>query len=205
MKTEIEAKFLDVDVGLIQTKLNGAGAKLAYNEREMKRKVFDFPDSRLEKIGGWVRVRDEGGGTVTLSYKRLIDRSFQGTKEITVEVNNFEETCNLLQAIGMNARAYQETKREKWMLGGVEVTIDTWPWIPTLVELDGPSEEAVKMVADKLGFDWNEAMHGSVETAYQKYYDVTEVEVDGWDTITFIPVPEWLEMKRKLPGPPYSL
>jgi hypothetical protein len=40
-------------------------------------------------------------------------------------------------------------------------------------------------------------MHGSVETAYQKYFDVTEEEVDNWKRIEFINVPDWLEARRK--------
>jgi len=91
----------------------------------------------------------------------------------------------------------QETKREKWLLDGSEITIDTWPWIPTFIEIESPAEENVKDIALKLGLDWNKAMHGSVETAYQKYYNVTEEEVDGWDKIIFCDVPEWLEKKRK--------
>ncbi|MBP6943247.1 MAG: hypothetical protein KBB55_04375, partial [Candidatus Buchananbacteria bacterium] len=95
------------------------------------------------------------------------------------------------------AKAYQETKREKWLLGDVEVTIDTWPWVPTFVELEGPTEEEVKAAAQKLGLDWNQVMHGSVETIYQMHYDFTEAEIDHWDSITFIPEPEWLVAKKK--------
>jgi len=32
--------------------------------------------------------------------------------------------------------SYQETRREKWMLDDAEVTIDTWPWIPTFIEIE---------------------------------------------------------------------
>ena len=41
------------------------------------------------------------------------------------------------------------------------------------------------------------ALHGSVETAYQDLFDVTEDEIDSWEEITFIPVPDWLEIRRK--------
>ena len=196
METELEAKFLDIDPESLRKSLKEIGAKLAHPERLMKRKVFDFPDERLEKEGGWIRVRDEGD-KITLSYKRLVDRTLHGTKEITVEVSDFEKTCNILIAAGLQADAYQETKREKWELEGSEITIDTWPWIPTFVEIEAPTEDKLKEVASKIDLDWSKAMHGSVETAYQKYFDVTEEEVDNWESITFTPVPEWLEVKRR--------
>lgn len=197
MKTEIEAKFLNIDVKDLREKLKKIGAVMKYSERLMKRKVFDYSDGRLKKEGAWIRVRDEGDGQITLSYKKLIDRSLHGTKEITLDVSDFETMCDFLQACGFDSKSYQETKREKWTLGDSEITIDTWPWIPTFVEIESENEEEIRKVTDILGFDWSKALHGSVETAYQDIFDVTEEEIDGWEEITFVPVPDWLEIKRK--------
>lgn len=195
MKTEIEAKFPDVDADVLRSVLKKNGAKLEHLEVLMRRKNFDYSDGRLDKIGGWIRVRDEGD-KVTLSYKQLDDRTLHGTKEVNVVVDDFDKTCQFLESIGMVAKAYQETKREKWNYKDVEVTIDTWPWVPTFVELEGPTEEIVKNVASGLGFDWKNAMHGSVETIYQMHYDFTEEEIDHWELITFISPPDWLLAKK---------
>ena len=195
MEVEIEAKFPEVDVEPLRARLMELGAYQEYPERLMRRKNFDFPDWRLEKVGGWVRVRDEGE-KVTLSYKQLNDRTLHGTKEITFAVDDFDKTCDLLDAIGLHAKAYQETKREKWLYGDVEVTIDTWPWIPTFVEIEGQNETSVRKTADDLGLDWRKAMHGSVENMYQMHYDFTEEEIDGWESITFITPPDWLVAKK---------
>lgn len=196
MEIEIEAKFLDIDAGVLREALKKCNATLVHDECLMRRKNFDHTDGRLEEIGGWIRVRDEGDKT-TLTYKQLVDRTIEGTKEIEVVVDGFDKTCDFLLAIGMDNKSYQETKRERWEFDGVEVTIDTWPWIPTFVELEGGSEEKLKKVAEKLGLDWAKAMHGSVETAYQACYNVSEAEIDSWETITFMPVPDWLEIRRK--------
>lgn len=196
METELEAKFTDINPDEIRRKLKTIGAKLVYPERMMKRKVFDFPDRRLEKAGAWIRVRDEGD-KITLSYKRLIDRTLYGTKEITVEVNDFDAVCNILLTIGLRDKAYQETKREKWDYDGTEITIDTWPWIPTFVEIEADDENKIKSAAEKLNLDWSRVLHGSVEIAYQKYFDVTDEEVYNWEIMNFSPVPDWLEVRRK--------
>lgn len=196
MKTEIEAKFLKIETDKLRVRLKTLGAKLMYPEREMKRKTFDYADERLRKIGAWVRVRDEGEGKITLSYQRLEDRTLHGTKEITVDVSDFEATCNIRLACGFVQKSYQETKREKWLYKKSEITIDTWPWIPAFVEIESETEAEIKSTALELGFDWSLALHGSVENAYQAYYNVTDDEVDSWETITFTPVPEWLDIKR---------
>lgn len=196
METEIEAKFPDIDADALRLVLKEKGADLEYSEVLMRRKTFDYSDRRLNRIGGWIRVRDEGD-KVTLSYKQLNDRTLHGTKEINIVVDDFDKTCSFLESIGMAAKAYQETKREKWNYKNVEVTIDTWPWVPTFVELEGPTEEVVRKVAADLGFDWNSAMHGSVETIYQMHYDFTEAEIDGWESITFTAPPDWLLARKK--------
>lgn len=196
MQTEIEAKFPNINSVVFRKILAKAGAEHIHPEVLMRRRNFDYGDQRLEKIGGWIRVRDEGD-KVTFTYKQLNDRTLHGTKEIEVIVNDFEKTCDLLSTIGLKSKAYQETKREKWKIGEVEITIDTWPWVPTFIELEAPSEESLKETAKLLNLEWKNAMHGSVETIYQMHYDFTEEEIDSWPEITFIPEPDWLLAKQK--------
>ena len=147
-------------------------------------------------LGGWVRVRNEGD-KITLSYKQLNDRTIHGTKEVNVVVGDFDATCNFLKAIGLQQTSIQETKRESWKLGDTEVEIDTWPWIPTFAEIEAKSEDELFRVAGLLGLSRQNALHGSVEVAYQAVYEVSEEEIDGWGEIRFIDTPSWLLEKAK--------
>ncbi|HEY8999669.1 MAG TPA: CYTH domain-containing protein [Candidatus Saccharimonadales bacterium] len=196
MQTEIEAKFLDVNHDTMRAKLTKLGAKCVHQKRLMKRKNYDYANGRLENIGGWVRLRNEGD-KVTLSYKQLNDRTLHGTKEVSLVVGDFDAANDFLVAIGLGQNSLQETMRESWELDGVQIELDEWPWIKPFLEIEGPSEAAVKDIAAKLGLDWQEATHGSVEVAYQTEYDVTEAEVDSWPEIIFGETPTWLEAKRK--------
>lgn len=196
MQTEIEAKWLDIDPDELRSKLKAVGAKLIKPERPMKRKNFDFPKGGLQKIGGWVRVRDEGG-KITMTYKQLNDRTLHGTKEVNLVIDNFDAACELMKAIGLVQTSYQETRRESWKINDVEIEIDTWPWIPTFVEIEAPSEAPLRETAKKLDLDMSVALHGSVEVAYQKYFDATEEEIDNWPELVFDRMPEGLEAKRK--------
>ncbi|MEI6304539.1 MAG: CYTH domain-containing protein [Candidatus Taylorbacteria bacterium] len=196
MQTEIEAKFPNIDAKKFRAKLKKLGAKLGHPELSMKRKTFDLPGGALGSKGAWVRVRDEGD-KITLSYKQLKDRSLHGTSELTVNVTHFEDTCKLMEHVGLVPKSYQETKREKWFYKKVEITIDTWPWVPTVVELEGPSEKVVRAVAKELDLNWDEVMHGSVEPVYQLLYDFTDEEICHWESITFTKPPKWLLARKK--------
>lgn len=190
MPPEIEATFIDINKNKLREKLRQAGARLVQPEILMRRVVFDV-DERT-----FVRVRDEGN-KVTMSYKHLDDLSLSGMKEICLEVDDYEKTIAFVKACGLRMKADQETYREEWELDDVEITIDTWPWIPSYAEIEGMNEDAVKVVAEKLGFDMNDAMYGSVDQVYKVYYDVDVGEINYCPEIKFTDVPEWLEQKRK--------
>ncbi len=196
MQTEVEATFLNTNHDEVRVKFKALGAKCTHPNRLMRRYTFDYSDGRLEKIGGWVRVRDEGD-KVTMSYKQLNDRSVHGTKEVNLVIDNFETSREFLLAIGLEQKAYQETKRESWQLDGTQIELDEWPWIKPFIEIEADSEEKLKRVSGQLGLEWSQAVHGSVENAYQAEYDVTEAEIDAWPKIEFGLIPDWLEPKRK--------
>jgi adenylate cyclase class 2 len=196
MDSEIEAKWLNIHVASFRKTLKEAGATLVQPERRMQRRVFDYPDGRLDAKHGWIRVRDEGD-KVTLCYKQLQERSLHGMKEVTVTVDNFDNACRFLESIGLQCFTVQETKRESWLLDGAQIEIDTWPWIPSFVEIEAHDESTLRAAAKKLGLDYAAALHGSVEIAYQAMYDVTETEVNSWEEIRFTPVPDWLLAKKR--------
>jgi adenylate cyclase class 2 len=102
--------------------------------------------------------------------------------------------------VGLQEKSHQETKREKWMLGAAEVVIDTWPWVPSFLEIEGPDEKTVEEAAAALGLSMADAKHGSVEVVYQKYYDVTEYQIDHCPVYTFGPLPDWLAGTERKEG-----
>ncbi len=191
MKPEIEATFIDINKDELHEKLKQAGAKLMQPEVLMKRVVFGLNDHSV------IRVRDEGN-QIIMTYKDVQSLTLTGTQEINVEVSNYQDTIDILKASGLRAKADQETLREKWELDEVELDIDTWPWIPSYVEIEGPSVEKVQEVAQKLGFNMADAHYGSVDQIYKIYYDVTGRDINECPEIKFTEVPEWLANKRRM-------
>ena len=132
----------------------------------MRRTVFYTGDH------SFARVRDEGD-KIVMTYKNVNDNhSILGTKEVNVCVDNYDDAILLLKGCGLKIKARQETKREIWHFDEVEICIDTWPWIPTFIEIEGPSEKSVWDTAKKLGLNKDQAKFGSVDTTYQHYFGV---------------------------------
>ncbi len=186
MKAEIELKFININKDDLREKLLQIGAKKIHNERLMRRKTFDFVNLKLAKGEyKWMRVRDEGD-KVTLNMKHLTDaKTIDGVKEIELVVDDFDEACNLLIEMGLSETNYQENYRESWLLKEVEVTIDTWPGLEPLTELEGASEEKVHTVAKDLGFDLSTAMMGSVDFVCQEIHGIPENGITKIKKLTF--------------------
>jgi len=168
METEYEAKFLDVDKDEMRARLKAAGATLKRPEFMQKRWVLDLPPEAKAK-GTWVRVRDKGD-KITMSYKSHQGTEIQDQKELMLVVDSFDNAVEFLQKLGCPPESYQESMRELWILDGVEITIDTWPFMEPLVEVEGRSEAEVREAAIKIGFDWSKALFCGVNKVFQMKY-----------------------------------
>jgi adenylate cyclase class 2 len=196
MNNEIEAQFLDIKKDEMRKKLAEIGAKLVKPEVLMRRFVFDTgPHS-------FARVRDEGGGKIVMTYKNISnDKSIMGTKEVNVVIDDYENGVLFMRGCGLEEKAEQESLRETWVYetddGEVEICIDTWPWIPTFIEVEGPTEKSVWGTAKSLGFSKEQAKFGSVDTTYQHYYGVdTDIVNLHTPKILFnMEPPEWAKNK----------
>lgn len=198
MQQEIEAKFLNTDHDDIRARLKGIGATLEHPMRLMKRAVIDYKDLRMQGGNSWIRVRDEGD-KITLTYKTSEEYSFGGATEIEVIVSDYQKTIDIFIASGLAVTTNQETKRETWKLGKVEVVLDVWPWLNPFIEIEAPTERLVIETAEKLGFKWKDAVFGSVTTAYRiQYPDIKKDElISAIPKIAFdLPMPDWFEKKK---------
>jgi adenylate cyclase class 2 len=169
--TEIEVRFLEIDKSalvekLIKLKANDLGPD-KYHEI-----VFYDRDLSWQKEGKrFVRLRQTRNNTF-LTYKDHHTLSATGTTEVEIEVNDFNKTKDLLTAIGLIAYREQEKKCHNFKVGDVIVGFDTWPGLPTYVELEGPSEQHLKDLAAKLGLDWEKAVYENAKVVIEKYYNI---------------------------------
>lgn len=166
MNIEYEVKVLEINKEEIIKSLESLGAKLE-GEVFQRRYVYDFIPVQQ---GKWIRLRTNGKKT-TLAIKNIVSSNIDGTKELEVEVNNFDNTNLILKELGYIPKCYQENKRCQYHLDGVEIDIDSWPLIPTYLEIEGSSENAIYKCLEQLGIDIKDVTFRSVDDIY-KYYGI---------------------------------
>lgn len=167
MNTEIEVKFLHVNHDEVREKLKALGATCEKPMRLMRRVTFDNPAMKAKK--GWIRVRDEGD-KVTMGYKQTDTLDIDGTKEIETLVGNFDAAVAIFKQLEIDGGSFQESKRESWRLGEVQIELDEWPWLEPYIEIEAGQVELVHDMAAKLGFDMAAAVSGDVMSAYRDQY-----------------------------------
>lgn len=171
MNIEYEVRLLEVDVDKFIKGLKQVGAEFQW-DRLQKRYVYDF---KPKEDGKWIRLRTNGEET-TLTIKNVTSTKIDGTEELEIEVDDFEK-CNLiLGELGYIPKGYQENRRVRYLLNGVEIDIDFWPLIPTYVEVEGKNEEEVYEVLELLGYEKKDVTSMDVDSIYQKYgYQLEEI------------------------------
>ncbi len=167
MKTEYEIRVLEINAEEIIKKLESLGAK-KIGEFNQKRYVYDL--NPIQK-GKWIRLRTNGINT-TLTYKDITSNSVDGTKEIEVVVDDFNKTNEFLEKIGFVHRSYQENNRIQYILDNVEIDLDSWPMIPTYMEIEGNSDEEVTLIKEKLMLDESKITCLNCNDIYKEIYGI---------------------------------
>lgn len=182
MKKEIERTILEIDVDEVKKKLEKIGARKVY-ERKQLRKIYDFPDKRLDKEDAWIRLRTDGEKT-TLTLKK---HTGEYDEEITVDVGDFEKTHKSLKRLGLEDLYTQENKRMRYKLGKITFDIDFWPRIPPYLEVEAETEEEVRKGVELLGFKMKDTIiKNTLELYKEKYgidlHSVKELRFEDEDT-----------------------
>jgi len=147
---EIEAKFYVDDLAVVRDRL------LAQHGRRLKPKLlernrrFDSADGRLRSARQVLRLRLDDQARLT--FKRSLGTP-EERLEIEFSVDDPEAAQAFLEALGFNAFASYEKRREQFDLGEVHVALDELPY-GHFVEIEAPTLEDVRRVAGALGLDW---------------------------------------------------
>jgi adenylate cyclase class 2 len=155
---EIECRFLNIDSEALKNKLLSLGA-VDEGERLQESTIVYDPEFKWRDVGDkLVRIRRENGKT-TLCYKEYTDDTPEShTYELEFGVEDYEKIQLFFEKIGLIPFRHQEKKRHTFKLNDAVIDIDTWPHIPTYVEIEGSSEEDMKKTAEMLGFDWKDVV-----------------------------------------------
>jgi adenylate cyclase class 2 len=171
-------------VPALEKKLLSIGAKKVA-DYDYSRVLMDFPDGRMKDVHSWIRIRTDGKES-TLTYKQRLgvkgdNSSDEGMKEIEIIVEDYEKTLQIMKAIGLVVIREEKNKRLRYSREDTVFDIDSWPFIPTYIEIESSSLQKAKDAAKELGFDPAIGIVGTAGMVYKKY----GFDKDEYSHITF--------------------
>ncbi len=167
---EIECRFLEIDKEALIKKLLDLGAQ-DLGECLLEETIIYDTEGIWKNSSRFIRLR-KIGDKIKLSYKEHTSHTVDGTYEIEFEVSDYKKPELLFEKLGLRAYRHQEKKRHTLKLDEVIFDIDTWPKIPTYVELEGESEEALKNIVDKIGYNWEDAVFHNAGWVIENKYNI---------------------------------
>ncbi|PIP73248.1 MAG: hypothetical protein COW88_02550 [Candidatus Lloydbacteria bacterium CG22_combo_CG10-13_8_21_14_all_47_15] len=125
-----------------------------------------------------------------MTVKEVRGSGINDTYEVELVVNDFNIASDFFEACNIPVKAFQENMREVRERDEVEVTIDTWPGLNPFVEVEAETEEVVRKISEELGFNFNEAVFGSIDIVYEKELGVPAETIIKLPEITFANPPK---------------
>lgn len=186
MKTEYELRFYPIHKEIVRQAFRDSSAELTTPEHLMKRKVYQIRDS------SFIRVR-ESNGKVEITGKIIKNSAtIDGTLETNIDVahTSFNEITALFDKLFDNG-CYQESLREEWLLykdasgNTVVATIDTWPGLEPLVEIEGNNESIIHHAISLQNHEFGKPFHGDILQLYKHVYGLSSSDFHSIKNLSF--------------------
>lgn len=169
---EIETKILEIDVKDVSEKITNLGAE-KIQDVMLTVDWFSLANLLKENHPWYLRVRSYSSGKTEITWKRKseITGTVRKVEEINVLVDDFEKTKMLFKSLGLVCYAHQEKKRLSWRINNVQFDMDTYPKMPTYLEIEAGSEKEIMDMIKKLNLvkfqTWNEGERSLIEQKYK--------------------------------------
>ena len=160
MSEEIEAKVRIADPAAFRRRMaerNESGGETVFEDN----RLFDDAAGTLHRRGAALRVREErpaGGGEplrAALTYKGpRAEGDLKRREEVEVEVQAAPGAPGLaliFQAMGLRETFRYQKRRSVWRVGECEIALDELPYLGWFVEVEGPTDRAVRAGLEALG------------------------------------------------------
>ncbi|MGM5484361.1 MAG: class IV adenylate cyclase [Nanobdellota archaeon] len=155
---EREVKILEIDKDKVVSELKRLGAEKVY-DGDLFTKYFDYPSRLLKKEGKTLRLRKFTDRSVLTFKKKLPTEGVKEREETEVIVEG--DMDEIFKGLGLELTREKKKYRTSLILDKARIDIDTYPGIPTFLEIEGDDKEKIFSTAEKLGFkredclDWH--------------------------------------------------
>ena len=149
---EFEIKFLGIDVAATTKRLIDLGAKKTF-EGEIKPSFFMKKNSPMKAKGQSLRLRTKGDKTELTLKQRIKNKDAKLSIETEVLVSDYDTMKKILEKLGYKQTIKPSKHRTTYSLGKYNFEFDTFPGLPTFLEVEAQSIDELKKAVQMVGFN----------------------------------------------------
>jgi len=150
---EMEVKFYLNDLPAFEQRLRSIGASLVQPRTFETNLRFDTPDLKLTKEHRVLRLRHDQSNYLTYKGPTQLGKAVSIRQEIEIEINDFDSTKALLEALGYRESVRYEKWRTKYRLENLSIDLDEMPY-GNFVEIEGDDATRIEQMALSLALSW---------------------------------------------------
>lgn len=150
---EKEAKFFIRELEKVRHEILALGARCTQPDILEINLRFDTPEKTLTASHQVLRLRQDTRARLTYKGPADARSAVSARPEYEVDISDFETGQRILESLGYQVITIYEKYRAAYQLGEVEISLDRMPF-GDFIEIEGPKEAAIQLVADKLGLAW---------------------------------------------------
>ncbi|MCD4831588.1 MAG: class IV adenylate cyclase [Anaerohalosphaeraceae bacterium] len=152
MEIEIKLKVENFDSAI--AKLKSCDADFVGDFLQVD-SYYDDPQDSLVNSDRCLRIRKhicDSQETIELTYKgKRENHRFKTRREIGLKVEKAEELAEIFAGLDYEVRLVFEKKRSIWNIDNCEVALDELPFLGEFIEIEGPDDETITNLQNKLG------------------------------------------------------
>lgn len=183
MPIEIEAKMQVDDVDSLRERLREVGAAEGITIHETNT-FYDTQERKFKSADEGLRIREEKEidgdfHDVIITHKGpRAHGKLKSRQETEVHVNDLNAASGLLTALGFRPVLGFEKRRQRWTMDQCEIVIDELPFLGRYIEIEGPDDESVLCVREKIGLSEAPIVHSSYISMLRAYLLEHELNMD---------------------------
>ncbi len=177
---EIEVKVLDVDKSVIEQKLRSLSAEKVSEEKLI---VDWYGPQGLTHDGDdpwFLRVRTYFSSKkyeVTWKAKSELFDVARKHKEINFTVSDTVMIEDLFGELGLEKYAHQEKERLSWKYKDFQFDLDTYPGMPSFLEIEAKNESELIRMIRELGLENHQTWNDGERTLIKNKYNLNWFEM----------------------------
>jgi adenylate cyclase class 2 len=162
---EYEVKILEIDVEKTLKILADIGATKTMDTNLV---AEFFKDNTWNKL----RLR-QVDNVNKITYKKVIEKSWiMHNEELEISFDDYEQMKSLFISIGFEQYWASQKRRISYTWNNIHFDIDTYPGIPTYVEVESDNEDDVKKGVEILGYSMDQTCN-LTERTLKEHYGIT--------------------------------